>query len=77
MNGYQPAPGVWVGRAPCLNCGAAYRLHRTPGWEGTCPEAYRPAGIAEAEREMVLAERSGDEARIFIARGNLQRLVGR
>lgn len=42
-----------------------------------CPEAYRPGTLEEAVRGLVEAERSGDEARIFVARGELQRLAGR
>lgn len=42
-----------------------------------CPEAYRPDTLEVARRELADAERSGDEARVFVARGNLQRLEGR
>lgn len=42
-----------------------------------CPEAYRPDTLEVARRELAAAEASGDEARVFVARGNLQRLEGR
>lgn len=42
-----------------------------------CPEPYRPASMAEAQRLLEEAERSGDQARVFVARGELQRLEGR
>ena len=63
------------GRPPCAHCGAAHRLHLAP--ELRCPEAYRPDTLELARRELAQAEASGDEARIFVARGNLQRLEGR
>jgi len=42
-----------------------------------CPEAYRPDTLEVAQRELAAAEASGDPAREFVARGNLQRLAGR
>lgn len=42
-----------------------------------CPEPYRPDTLEVARRELAEAEASGDEARVFVARGNLQRLEGR
>jgi hypothetical protein len=42
-----------------------------------CPEAYRPTTVEVARRELEAAEATGDQARIFVARGNLQRLEGR
>lgn len=42
-----------------------------------CPEAYRPDTLEAAERELAQAEALGDQARVFVARGNLQRLSGR
>lgn len=42
-----------------------------------CPQAYRPATVEEARRGLEEAVRSGDPAREFIARGELQRLEGR
>jgi len=79
---YSPAPGVYAGRPPCAHCGAAYRLHRATLVAGVggvlrCPEAYRPATLEVAQRELAEALARGDEAGIFVARGNLQRLEGR
>jgi hypothetical protein len=42
-----------------------------------CPTAYRPGTLEEAQRELAQAEASGDANRVFVARGNLQRLEGR
>jgi hypothetical protein len=42
-----------------------------------CPTPYRPGSVEDARRALEEAERSGDAARIFTARGDLQRLVGR
>jgi hypothetical protein len=42
-----------------------------------CPEPYRPTTIEVAQRELAEAEAAGDEARVFVARGHLQRLQGR
>lgn len=73
MSTYTANPDhVGPGRPPCT-CGAAYRLHL----EQRCPEPYRPGTLEAARRELEAAERSGDEARVFVARGNLQRLEGR
>ena len=75
---YEPAAGIYVGRPPCAHCGAAYRLHRSAGgWPGACPERYRPADLSTAQRELASAVESGDEARVFVARGEVQRLGGR
>lgn len=76
MNAYVPAEGIFVGRPPCANCGAAYRLHANSGrgWPGACPEAYRPTTPEEAQRGLNRAEQSGDAEAIFIARGEVQRL---
>lgn len=70
---YLAAQGVFVGRPPCETCGAAYRLHRF----GACPEAYRPTTQDEAQRLLERAEHNGDAERVFVARGELQRLRGR
>jgi hypothetical protein len=82
-DGYRPnATHVGPGRPPC-ECGAAYRLHRQVseeserGWRLVCPAPYRPDSIEAAQRELEEAQASGDEARVFVARGNLQRLAGR
>jgi hypothetical protein len=83
MSTYAPQDVVGAGRPACARCGAAYRLHRATVNETgeqyllACPEAYRPTTVEAAELEMDAATRSGDPARIFVARGNLQRLVGR
>jgi hypothetical protein len=86
---YEPQEGALVGWPPCRHCGAAYRLHhldeRTVAGAGAtarvarlrCPEAYRPGTLEEAQRELAQAEASGDANRVFVARGNLQRLAGR
>lgn len=79
MSTYQPQPGVFAGRPPCVNCGAAYRLHHDSNLlDGAryCPEAYRPDTLERAQRELADAVTSGDPAREFVARGNLQRLGG-
>lgn len=93
MSAYRAAEGVFVGRPPCAECGANFNLHRASEARSTtaaqlatlhrngvplmCPEAYRPGSLEEARRGLADAERSGDEARIFVARGELQRLAGR
>lgn len=93
---YRPQPGVFAGRPPCADCGAAYRLHREHTepcearalrgiggcWCGRlgapfCPEAYRPGTLEVAQRELAAAEASGDQARVFVARGEVQRLTGK
>lgn len=70
---YMAKAGVYVGRPPCDNCHAAYRLHR----DGTCPEPWRPDTLAEARHSLSRAMQLGDEAAIFVARGEVQRLEGR
>lgn len=89
MSTYEPQEGALVGWPPCRHCGAAYRLHRlderTVAGAGAtarvarllCPSAYRPATLEVAQRELEAAEASGDANRIFVARGELQRLAGR
>jgi hypothetical protein len=84
---YEPQEGVLAGRPPCRHCGAAFRLHRNPALDERpleqheprhpCPTAYRPGSLEEAQRELVAAEASGDANRIFVARGEVQRLAGR
>jgi hypothetical protein len=73
---YQPNTSqVFVGRPPCVNCGAAYRLHaQTIGLQ--CPEPHRPSTLAEAQQALEEAQRAGDDTRIFAARGDVQRLGG-
>jgi hypothetical protein len=70
---YAPQTGVFAGRPPCAACFAAYRLHH----DGECPSEYRPDTVDVARRELAAAEDSGGAARVFIARGNLQRLSKR
>lgn len=89
MSTYAPAEGIHIGWPPCANCGAAYRLHHVTEHSVagagaiartarlTCPTPYRPDTIEVAQRELAAAEASGDQARIFTARGEVQRLVGR
>jgi hypothetical protein len=89
MSTYEPQEGALVGWPPCRHCGAAYRLHhveeRTVAGAGAtartarprCPTAYRPSSLEEAQRELAAAEASGDANRIFVARGEVQRLQGR
>lgn len=86
MSTYSPSTtaGEPGSRPPCATCGAAYRLHRNPILDQRpleqheprllCPEAYRPDSLEVARRELAAAEATGDEARVFVARGNLQRL---
>ena len=73
MTTYRAQEGVFVGRPPCAECGANYHLHR----DGVCLAAWRPTTPAEAQRELAAAEASGDPTRVFVARGDLQRLEGR
>lgn len=79
MSTYEPQEGVLAGRPPCRNCGAAYRLHYPAGKRGgmECPTAYRPGTLAEARDQLDKAEASGDANRIFVARGEVQRLASR
>lgn len=82
MSTYTPQATVGPGRPPCARCGAAYRLHQAGVNETgeqytlTCPVAYRPGTLHAAQEELLAAVRSGDEARVFVARGEVQRLGG-
>lgn len=89
MTTYLPQTGVFMGRPPCENCGAAFRLHGLSGTTGVelaasansgdrlaCPTAYRPASLDDAEKALVRAILSGDQAASFVARGEVQRLGG-
>lgn len=76
MTTYDPVPGVYVGRPPCVVCGAAYRLHRAGGSTLVCPVAYRPATIAQALADLRGAMTRDDANELFIARGEVQRLTG-
>lgn len=42
-----------------------------------CPEGYRVGSIEEAQEGLRRAEASGSQERVFVARGDLQRLEGR
>lgn len=62
-------------RTHCLHCGAPRHAHE---WEtARCIDLYRPDTLGIARRALAEAEESGDEARIFVARGDLQRLQRR
>ncbi len=75
---YVPAEGVLDGSRPhCATCGAAYRLHLQRGTERWCPQAWRPDTLEAAQAALERATAAGDEAAVFVARGNLQRLQGR
>lgn len=85
MTNYLPAPGVYVGRPPCSECGAAYHLHgpahlsaaqrAAASVEGRlpCPSSWRPSHLEEALAQLRTAN---DPAAIFTARGEVQRLLG-
>jgi hypothetical protein len=61
-------------RNRCAECGTVIQAHDE---RRLCPTLYRPDTLESARAELVAAQRSGDEARIFVARGNVQRLQGR
>jgi len=67
---------VAQGHAPnrCGECGTLRQAHDD---RGLCPDLYRPDTLEAARAELMAAQRAGDQARIFIARGNVQRLQGR
>lgn len=67
-----PLPG---GRLYLTSAGR--RKLEVAGIQPVCPVAYRPDTLELAERELAEAEALGDQTRIFVARGNLQRLTGR
>lgn len=86
---YRPADGVFIGSPPCAECGAHYFLHgpaavtrderrrlanagRLP-----CPTPYRETSLERAQARLAEAEASGDDAAIFTARGDVQRLTPR
>lgn len=70
-----PGPGQAAGLRYLTRAGLAKM--EAAGLQLECPEAYRPDTLEVARRELAQAEASGDEARVFVARGNLQRLEGR
>lgn len=61
-------------RTHCQHCHAARTSHSYA--DGSCPQQYRPPTLADASRELMAARASGDQARIFAARGDVQRLGG-
>ena len=68
---------TWTPRADlpyyCGACGANVRLHAQ---DGRCPEGWRPETLAAAMRELAAARASGNPDRVFVARGEVQRLGG-
>jgi len=42
-----------------------------------CPQAYRADSVDLAEKALAAALASGDANRVFVARGDVQRLTGR
>ena len=55
----------------CATCGARKALHVA----GRCPEAYRPDTLTAALDSLDRAKALGDQAAIFTARGEVQRLA--
>lgn len=70
---FRPRPEPWL-RTRCANCGTLQKLHV---YDDKCPTSYRPGTLVEAQRELDRAVASGDQGRIFVARGDVQRLTGR
>lgn len=70
----------------CQHCGTLRRDHRgaaTPGLAYSepdpsliCPAHYRPGDLTAAYRDLQRAVDAGDPSRIFVARGEVQRLGG-
>jgi hypothetical protein len=58
----------------CAECGAARPTHDYA--TGECPTAYRPDTLGEALRELAAAHAARDQARLFAARGEVQRISG-
>lgn len=58
----------------CIHCGTPLHSHA----EGTreCPQKYRPGTLEEAQRTLRLALERNDQAAVFVARGEVQRLGG-
>lgn len=83
---HPPYPGAVVEAAPtylhrpgsqpsrCARCGTLETLHV---YQQHCPTSYRPGTLQEAQAELDRAVASGDAGRIFVARGDVQRLAGR
>lgn len=70
---FKARPEPWL-RNRCVNCGTLQKLHVHGG---KCPTSYRPQTLEEAQRELQRAEASGDAGRVFVARGDVQRLGGK
>jgi hypothetical protein len=68
---FEPRDETPDGRWFCAHCGTNARLHGRV--DQRCPQAYRPATVEEARRQLELAEAAGDPARVFVARGEVQR----
>ena len=66
---FTPAAG---NRFVCATCFVSRKAHDFTTL--ACPEPWRPSTLDEAKRELGRAELSNDAARIFVARGDVQRL---
>lgn len=71
MNAFIPQP---YRRTHCAVCGTPRTAHDHQS--RACPEIYRPGTLEAAQRELAAARVSGDESRVFVARGEVQRLGG-
>ena len=73
MTSYEPDPAI-IGTAwpACVHCHAARRLHIA----GACPTAYRPGHLETATAALRVALERRDQAAIWVARGDVQRLAG-
>lgn len=63
-----------VQRNRCTHCGTLRHAHAHGTLE--CPQPYRPETLADAMREYAAATSTGDQNRIFAARGEVQRQHG-
>lgn len=59
----------------CATCGADKRAHHPESM--ACPVRARPDSLTVAQTALEKAEAGGDQAAIFVARGEVQRLTGR
>lgn len=55
----------------CARCGARKALHL----DGSCPVAYRPDTLSAALDSLARAQGAKDQAALFVARGEVQRLM--
>jgi hypothetical protein len=62
-------------RTRCAECGTLRHAHDDATM--ACPSMYRPGTLEAARRDLEQATARGDEAAIFVARGEVQRLGGR